>query len=110
MPVIFKPPPACGGTEGGSVFDRKAYQQLQTSIIGYNEPIGQSHVNIVQDLRTLMAKISSSFMLRMPLTVAADAPNPLVGTGFQPVLAQRFANLRDDRGSLSILMAQLFHS
>ena len=35
MPVIFKPPPACGGTEGGSVFDRKAYQQLQTSTIGY---------------------------------------------------------------------------
>ena len=35
MPVIFKPPPACGGIEGGSVFDRKAYQQLQTSTIGY---------------------------------------------------------------------------
>ena len=35
VPVIFKPPPACGGTEGGSVFDRKAYQQLQTSTIGY---------------------------------------------------------------------------
>ena len=86
-------------------FHVSRYQQLQTSTIGYNEPIGQSHVNIVQDLRTLMAKISSSFMLRMPLTVAADAPNSLVGTDFQPVLARRLANLRDDRGSLSILMA-----
>ena len=74
------------------------------------EKTGQSHVNIVQDLRTLMAKISSSFMLRMPLTVAADAPNSLVGTDFQPVLARRLANLRDDRGSLSMLRAQLFHS
>ena len=57
-----------------------------------------------------MAKISSSFTLRMPLTVADDAPNPLVGTGFQPVLAQRLVNLRDDRGSPSVLMAHLSNS
>ena len=35
-----------------------------------------------------MAKIISNFMRRMTLTVADDNPNPLVGTGFQPVLAR----------------------
>ena len=57
-----------------------------------------------------MAKIISYLTRRMTLTVVDDALNPLVGTGFQPVLARRLANLRDDSGSSSVLIALLPNS